>query len=324
MPKKTTQKDMKKNNDSESASSTDKPSSNEKQAQKTSSIVEDQTVTKKIPKVRLNKVVEKLLKRPGQLMLVALVLLFGGLSIFLMVSTSESRNKLLSLRSQNTNVVTQDLLNKISEITIVPTDEVPTVATITDVSKLKDQVFFSNAENGDKLLVYPRASRAILYRPSTNKVVEAMTVNLENIGGLTAGNSSGAAVESNSGNSEGDTDTNENTSQKTDDISKNIEELEAIVEKPVRVAIYNSTATAGLAGSLGRRLSSDFQEFNVEIVDIGDAAGTYDASVVVNNAGIDDEAVQAVAKYLEMTVGERPEAEGTSDADIVVYIGSDF
>lgn len=60
----------------------------------------------------------------------------------------------------------------------LPSDEQPTIATVIDASKLKDQQFFAHSENGDKLLIYTQARKAILYRPSTNKVVDVAPVNI--------------------------------------------------------------------------------------------------------------------------------------------------
>lgn len=54
----------------------------------------------------------------------------------------------------------------------LPVDEQPTLATVADQEKLKGQEFFSRAQNGDKLLIYPKTKKAILYRPSTGKVIE--------------------------------------------------------------------------------------------------------------------------------------------------------
>ena len=53
----------------------------------------------------------------------------------------------------------------------LPQSETPTVATVTNLEKLRNQPFFVNAEQGDKVLIYPRTGRAILYRPSTGKVI---------------------------------------------------------------------------------------------------------------------------------------------------------
>jgi hypothetical protein len=63
------------------------------------------------------------------------------------------------------------LLEKLAKLVILPEVEVPTVATVSDVSKLQDQAFFKNAQNGDSIVAYPNAQIAILYRQSINKVV---------------------------------------------------------------------------------------------------------------------------------------------------------
>lgn len=62
--------------------------------------------------------------------------------------------------------------------TIQLPDEDPTLATVNDVSKLKSQEFFRNAENGDKVLIFSNSGRALLYRPSTKKVIEYSKVDL--------------------------------------------------------------------------------------------------------------------------------------------------
>lgn len=59
-------------------------------------------------------------------------------------------------------------------------DEQPTIATVSDVSKLQTQPFFAKAQNGDKVLIFTNARRAVLYRPSTNKVIEYAPVNIGN------------------------------------------------------------------------------------------------------------------------------------------------
>lgn len=60
----------------------------------------------------------------------------------------------------------------ISKYMDLPTDEQPTIATVTDKEKLKEQDFFKKAENGDKILIYTNARKAILFRPSTGRVIE--------------------------------------------------------------------------------------------------------------------------------------------------------
>jgi hypothetical protein len=74
---------------------------------------------------------------------------------------------------------TQDLVDRVGQLMILPADETPTVATISDVSKLVGQSFFANAQNGDKVLIYSDARQAILYRPSTNQIVNIAPLNID-------------------------------------------------------------------------------------------------------------------------------------------------
>ncbi len=72
----------------------------------------------------------------------------------------------------------QRTVKSVSRLMILPETEQPTLATVSDVSKLKDQAFFANAKTGDKVLIYPNSRKAILYSPSLDKIVEVSSLNL--------------------------------------------------------------------------------------------------------------------------------------------------
>src|SRR3989338_7950708 len=74
---------------------------------------------------------------------------------------------------------TTDLVEKVDKIIRLPTDETPVIDTVNDVNQYQSQVFFRNAKNGDKVLVYKETRRAFLYRPSENKIIEVGWVKLE-------------------------------------------------------------------------------------------------------------------------------------------------
>lgn len=60
----------------------------------------------------------------------------------------------------------------------LPKDETPSLATVQDKEKLKDQVFFAKAQNGDKLLIYSKIKTAYLWRPSTKKLINVGPVSI--------------------------------------------------------------------------------------------------------------------------------------------------
>lgn len=72
----------------------------------------------------------------------------------------------------------QEVINKVGLLIVLPQNETPTLATVKDAESLRSQEFFARAQNGDKVLIYPNAGRAVLYRPSVNKVIEYSKVNL--------------------------------------------------------------------------------------------------------------------------------------------------
>mgnify|MGYP001563556634 CR=1 FL=1 len=70
------------------------------------------------------------------------------------------------------------LVDEIGRLMELPKDEEPTVALVNDIERLKSQAFFQNAKNGDKVLIYTTAKKAILYRPSDGKVIEVAPVTI--------------------------------------------------------------------------------------------------------------------------------------------------
>lgn len=57
--------------------------------------------------------------------------------------------------------------------------EKPTIATVDDAKKLVGQSFFKAAHDGDKVLIYAQTQEAILYRPSTDMVIEVAHVSIK-------------------------------------------------------------------------------------------------------------------------------------------------
>ena len=73
---------------------------------------------------------------------------------------------------------TKETIAAVARFMLLPVDEEPTVMQVTDVSKLKDQPFFANAQNGDKVIIYTKAKKAILYRAQTNMIIDVAPVNI--------------------------------------------------------------------------------------------------------------------------------------------------
>lgn len=67
----------------------------------------------------------------------------------------------------------------VGKLIVLPQDETPTIATVSDLAPLKSQPFFNNAAVGDQVLIYTTARKVILWRPAENKIIEVapLTVN---------------------------------------------------------------------------------------------------------------------------------------------------
>ena len=109
---------------------------------------------------------------------------FAVITAFLLVAAVfyyfkyQEVQKLLKNPREIVKTEVQDLVTRVGKLMVLPNDEQPTVATVQDKKKLKGQSFFAKAENGDKVLIYIKTKRAILYRPSSNKIIEVAPINV--------------------------------------------------------------------------------------------------------------------------------------------------
>lgn len=66
------------------------------------------------------------------------------------------------------------LLAKVRKHMVLPDNEEPVVATVTDKEALaKEQPFYQNAHNGDRVIAYMTARKAIIYDPIQDLIVNA-------------------------------------------------------------------------------------------------------------------------------------------------------
>ena len=114
-----------------------------------------------------------------RLRVVGIVVVFIAIGL-LVKGYVDAKNDLKKL--QNPKITAQNetkqLTATIGKNVELPSGENPTLATVNDATRLKDQEFFKDAQNGDKVLIYSKAGKAILYRPSTKKVIQVAPINL--------------------------------------------------------------------------------------------------------------------------------------------------
>ena len=121
----------------------------------------------------LNKAKEYV-KQHVLVILVGVVILSSGTTVYFYNEYSDLK--------QDPNKVAQEevtkLVAQVGKLIVLPEGETPTVATVADPEKLKEQPFFAKAKRGDKVLIYAGAKKAILYDSVNNKIVEVAPINI--------------------------------------------------------------------------------------------------------------------------------------------------
>lgn len=106
---------------------------------------------------------------------IVVVVLLGGAATYFFIQYQNIK--------KNPNQVAQAELNRITkavgQLITLPKDETPTLATIKDQDKLKDQQFFANAKNGDVILIYTNAKKAIIFREKDNRIINVGPISID-------------------------------------------------------------------------------------------------------------------------------------------------
>ncbi len=186
----------------------------------------------------------------------------------------------------------QEFLDKLQSIALVPLDEAPTLATIVDISKLREEAFFKKAEVDDKLFVYQQAQLAILYRPSVEKIV-----NMASLFDQSAGKAKTSVSPQVKGTST---------------------QASAGAQLQYKLAIYFATDSATLRAKVGKALNTIP---SVEVVKEALTRGTeYKGAIIVDLKGGQSTIVTEIAKKLGGKTGSLPEEEDKPDADILAIV----
>lgn len=183
------------------------------------------------------------------------------------------------------------ITGKIRAFIDIPKDEQPSIATITDIEKLKDQPFFKKAKNGDKLIIYSKIQKAILYRPTENKIVDFTLVDTNQVAGVQTENPTPEAAEA---------------------------------LQPVKIALYNGTGKEGLTNIAEQQLKSQNAAFKI-IAKANAAKKDYQKTLIVDVSGKRADQANALAQALNGEIASLPSDEKRpNDADMLVILGNNF
>lgn len=206
----------------------------------------------------------------------------------------------------------QVLGQKIRQFVELPVDEDPTIAEVKDLEKLKGQAFFSFAQNGDKVLIYSKNKKAVLYRPGTEKIIEvtSLKTNSEAQSDLISSAATEAPVVPATLVDEKEEGA---TSGSEDYFVAQKQEIAA------KIVVLNGTGIKGLAAGLADRISQEV--VGVEISQTGNSVGDYTQTIVVDLTGNNSELVKKIIALVGGKTGELPDEEEKPEGDILVIGG---
>lgn len=196
---------------------------------------------------------------------------------------------------KNTESEVKTLTREIGRFMELPAGE-PTLATVTDKEKLAEQPFFQKAENGDKVLIYADAGRAILYRPSTMKIVDVTTVNVK-------APETAATPEANIAP------------------APPTENTPVVEATSVTIALYNGSTKVGVTNTLEGEIKAAFPDSIVTIKEKA-AKTDYQGNLVIDLSGKNADLAKKLADSIGGSVGTMPDGEAAPSADILIIVGN--
>lgn len=187
------------------------------------------------------------------------------------------------------------LVEEIGKIAKLPQREEPSIATVTDINKLRDQPVFADSKNGDRVLLYTNAQKVVIYDPISRKIV--------NIAPLTAGNAQAV--------------------NNTIVPSSSATPAATPVQNQARIILRNGTSVTGLASKIETEIKKSFPKANIIDKD-NSLKENYDKTIVVIlNESAKDAAIN-LAQALSGSISGLPQGETKpAGADILVIIGKD-
>lgn len=131
----------------------------------------------------------------GALVVVIIIAVLAATGcVFMYLKYSSAQNKIKDLtdpqaQQEMAKKEAQTLVAKVGKLIMLPAGEEPTIATVTDVDALKkEQPFYRDAQNGDKVIIYMQAKKAIIYNEARDILVNVGPIFLNEDSNSTADN----------------------------------------------------------------------------------------------------------------------------------------
>lgn len=258
----------------------------------TPTVIQEETVT--VKEKRGNRFIPIFSKK--FILIGGLILVIGGVAAipgYYYYREYQEAQLLLKDAAQTGQREAEATIAEVGKIFELPAGEQPEVATVSDITKLMDQPFFSRAQNGDRVLMYARAGKAILYRPTTKKIVEVAPFSVPQEADV-----AGTATQS--------------------------AQVSVAPVEPPKIVLLNGTNVTGLTRQAESKLTDS--KIEVEVLDRDNAVKRdYTDTIVVDVAGKRAQDAASLANALGGTVAELPDGQTVPDGtEILIILGSSF
>lgn len=199
------------------------------------------------------------------------------------------------------------LMTKVGALIELP-PETPTVATVSDVEQLKNQQFFIKAQNGDKVLVFKDARKAILYDPVNNRIREVGPVEISD---------------------QTPTGTQSSTGGQTAGAQTNSDAANPSILRAITVGLINGTDTQGLTTVAEDTLLA--ANANTKVTGRAYAQRRdYKETLIIDITGTKQAEASAIGRVLGARITTMPDEERPTlrslepQPDIIILLGADF
>jgi hypothetical protein len=112
---------------------------------------------------------------------ISVTLIAIAAAVFFFVKYGDAKND----NSSTAQNIQERISDKVARLYDAPSED-PTIARVSDKETLRQQEgdFFDKAQNGDFVVVYAKAQVAILYRETTDKIINIGPIDLEQTPGI--------------------------------------------------------------------------------------------------------------------------------------------
>lgn len=223
------------------------------------------------------------------------------------IATSAPSDRAAEVNQEESQKEIDKLVERVRKHILLPENEEPVVATVVDAEALiKEQPFYANVINGDRVLIYTQRQQAVIYSPKRDILVNVGPVQIQSQLEPTPGTTQAATGRSGTGNQQQTT-----------------QAVTPALEITLTVEVRNGSGVAGAAALLSNELTANPAYAVIQTTDA--AHNDYTETLIVNLA--DTNQTDIISNLAALTgatvVTSLPAEEVGTQADALIIIGAE-